>query len=43
VRRIGLHRALGVERIVVGLSRRDLAGGVLERLGADVLPRVRET
>jgi alkanesulfonate monooxygenase SsuD/methylene tetrahydromethanopterin reductase-like flavin-dependent oxidoreductase (luciferase family) len=41
VRRIGVHRALGVERIVVGLSRRDLAGGVLERLGEDVLPRVR--
>ena len=41
VRRIGVHRALGVEHIVVGLSRRDLAGGVLERLGEDVLPRVR--
>jgi alkanesulfonate monooxygenase SsuD/methylene tetrahydromethanopterin reductase-like flavin-dependent oxidoreductase (luciferase family) len=41
VRRIAVHRALGVERMVVGLSRRDLAGGVLERLGEDVLPRVR--
>ena len=41
VRRIGVHRALGVSRIVVGLSRRDLAGDVLERLAEDVLPRVR--
>jgi hypothetical protein len=43
VRRVGLHRALGVSRIVIGLSRRDLAGDVLERLAEDVLPRVRES
>ena len=43
VRRVGLHRALGVSRLVIGLSRRDLAGDVLERLAEDVLPRVRES
>jgi alkanesulfonate monooxygenase SsuD/methylene tetrahydromethanopterin reductase-like flavin-dependent oxidoreductase (luciferase family) len=42
-RRVGLHRALGVSRLVIGVSRRDLADGVLERLAEDVLPRVRET
>lgn len=41
VRRIGLHRELGVSRLIVGVSRRDLAGGVLERFAEDVLPGVR--
>jgi hypothetical protein len=41
VRRIGVHRSLGASRIVVGLSRRDLARGVLERFAEDVLPRAR--
>lgn len=41
VRRIGLHRELGVSRLVVGVSRRDLETGVLERFASDVLPRVR--
>ena len=41
LRRIDLHRALGVSRIVVGLSRRDLATGALERLAEEVLPGVR--
>ena len=37
-RRIELHRALGVSRIVIGFSRRDLGDGVLERL-AEVVVR----
>lgn len=41
VRRIELHRALGVERMVVGISGRDLESGVLEQFARDVLPRVR--
>lgn len=41
VRRVGLHRDLGVERMAVGFSARDLEAGVLERLAEDVLPRVR--
>lgn len=40
VRRVGLHRALGVERMVLGLSRRDLGRGVLETFAERVLPRL---
>jgi alkanesulfonate monooxygenase SsuD/methylene tetrahydromethanopterin reductase-like flavin-dependent oxidoreductase (luciferase family) len=41
VRRIGLHRDLGVTRMVVGLSGRDVEHGVLERFAEQVLSRVR--
>jgi alkanesulfonate monooxygenase SsuD/methylene tetrahydromethanopterin reductase-like flavin-dependent oxidoreductase (luciferase family) len=41
VRRIELHRGLGVSRLALGLSRRDLAGGTLERLAETVLERCR--
>ncbi|MBM3676708.1 MAG: LLM class flavin-dependent oxidoreductase [Actinobacteria bacterium] len=41
VRRVELHRALGVTRMVVGISVRDLERGVLERFAEDVLPLVR--
>jgi alkanesulfonate monooxygenase SsuD/methylene tetrahydromethanopterin reductase-like flavin-dependent oxidoreductase (luciferase family) len=40
VRRVELHRALGVGRMVVGMSARDLEAGVLERFAERVLPRV---
>jgi alkanesulfonate monooxygenase SsuD/methylene tetrahydromethanopterin reductase-like flavin-dependent oxidoreductase (luciferase family) len=41
VRRIGLHRELGVSRMVVGVSPRDVERGVIEELARAVLPRVR--
>jgi alkanesulfonate monooxygenase SsuD/methylene tetrahydromethanopterin reductase-like flavin-dependent oxidoreductase (luciferase family) len=40
-RRIELHRSLGVSRIVIGCSRRDMREGVLERLAERVLSRFR--
>jgi alkanesulfonate monooxygenase SsuD/methylene tetrahydromethanopterin reductase-like flavin-dependent oxidoreductase (luciferase family) len=39
-RRIELHRSLGVSRLVLGCSRRDLREGVLERLAEQVLSRI---
>jgi len=39
-RRIELHRSLGVSRMVIGFSRRDLREGVLERLAERVLSRI---
>lgn len=41
VRRIGLHRELGVTGMVVGISPRDVERGVLEDFARAVLPRVR--
>jgi hypothetical protein len=36
-----MHRDLGVSRLVVGISSRDVERDVLERFARDVLPRVR--
>jgi alkanesulfonate monooxygenase SsuD/methylene tetrahydromethanopterin reductase-like flavin-dependent oxidoreductase (luciferase family) len=41
VRRIELHRSLGVTRMIVGLSPKDAERGVLETFAARVLPQVR--
>ena len=40
-RRIERHRALGVSRLVLGVSRRDMAEGALERFAETVLSRCR--